>query len=524
MQPPDPTAPLHELRAWKNGVRTARAHSGFLRTIRRDGLSLPTYERMLSESDITALRKVLGSSETRHSEDSAVCANAKAALVSMLATGRTASDLAMFRFTTASSKSDVLRAPSGVICRGGSWGWWLPAGKPLSPQRLAQAQEAAYTKTISHLWLPCGSIVVSAVRDLLNLRKVRWDRDGSHSLFDSSAEEINRQIRDLCSFFSSSTGTNITYKRVQRWLYDTVREKYGNDHALASLMTADEGRWDVSARSYVGLKLAKVAKIYVASNSAFDQYDRIEPSVPEKLCEYTVGSRYVPLTEPLRDFARDQISILKDRRRGHRIDLVRLHDAMTRYTLVMFALATPARNLRTPPPSTSSIDPSTGFFFIEDKRKNRKEQPDGYRVRLSWLPDAVREQLRLYQEHVIALSYRLGQEPSFLGSNQESLPLFTLMPTNQSYSISSLDPNDIIRDLSRAGLKMRSNALRHFWRSELIGRWPGEVTRAFMGHWSDRTEPWCGDSALDPLVFRKHLAEIVPTVIEKLGFQPAAGL
>ena len=520
--PPGHDAPLEARRAWKEAQRANISRAGYSRTHRRDGLRVPTRIGGLPEFESEVLRTYLSQvSALRKFRDPAEIVRA-AALAALYATGRSVETLTGLRVTTIPLRSSVLDVAPGLVCKGGHWGWWLPAGGPEAEQTLEAAQASQHQLTARNVWFPCGKQMKELTRRMLNARGVAWQHDGCRRLFPLEPVMLETLIREELRIVRLQSGSQITLGRVKGWLYDAVFVEVGNDHALAKLITGRRTPWDRAGGSYLSLPIETVAEIYVKAASTMDDFDEAT-RLPPELIRMSAGSRYRPLEDRLRSFAACHIEALADRELRRRSEIIKLHDAMTRYTLVMTALATGARHLRAIP-SATQIDPATGFIALSDKRENRPELPVGYRTRLIWVCDEARQQITLYEAHLNALRRRYGVEFPPVGPDG-LLPVCTLQETvDGTLRVQTLTPAALQKDLRDQGLNVRRNAGRHLLRSRLASRCPGEAIRAFMGHWEQGVEPWAGDAALDPVSYRRSMREIVPNTLLALGFKPTHGL
>jgi hypothetical protein len=520
-RPPGGDAPIEVRRAWKAEQRARAQHAGYKRSIRRESVGAPTHINTLPEFELDCLRAYLERACSTQRRMAGTDVTTAAALAALLTTGRSLETLTNLRASTIGSRTSIFEVPAGLVIKEGHWGWWLPAGPIEGERHLGAQEESFHHATTKMAWLPCGKLMRKLVIRMLEERGIAIHRNGSHQLFARSPEDLDRQLRENLRSLRRQSRSQTTLGRVKRWLYDAVFIQTAHDHSVAVLISGRTSPFDRAGRSYVNLPARTVARLYGQAVARVDAENNLW--VPPELEPLSIGSPYRPLGDKLQRFAGAQLEVLRDRGPGRRIDIVRIHDAITRYTIVMVALALGVRHLRALPSSTR-IDRATGFVAISDKRENRPELPSGYRQRLLWVCEEAQEQIRLYEAHLKAVEHRLQVALPATGRDG-ALPVFALSSVGGgAFVAESLPPLTLMLELTYHGLRVRRNAWRHFLRSHLVGECSGEVIRAFMGHWEQGMEPWAGDSALDPLAYRRSLSQAIPRFLRSLGFQPMPGL
>lgn len=523
LYPPPEHAPLEVRRAWKDEQRGKSGKLGFAQTQRRESMRSSHSQGSLPNFEIKALCSFLEREGERAGSPDLLELSTAAAIGAVLSTSRRLSIVAELWFSRISSNTSVVGCQPGLICKGGKWGWWLPAGTVEGRRDWKGRQPGPNRSVQSMVWLPCGPTIIQLFKTLLNAQGGAWHENGERRLFFEGAKVLECHVSELMRKLRKEAPA-LSVGRIERWLDGALFRETLHDHAVTHLITARESRWDRAGGSYVNLSLPHAAQLYTKATARIDRHDQ-RLSIPPELTDLSVGSPFVPLDQRLRRFANAQTEILKDRGRGKRLDIVRLHDAMTRYTFVLVALGSGARRLGVVPTSRQ-IDSRSGFTAIEDKRENRPDLPSGYRRRLMWLSDEARQQIRYYEDHLRALRTRTTDDDLlFTSGSPDQLPLLTLNHRSEGMAqVEKLTPRQLLKNLTYYGLRAEKNAWRHLARSHLHGRCPGEYVRAFMGHWEQGLEPWSRDSALDPQDYAHALRKVMPTFLRDLGFEPIPGL
>jgi hypothetical protein len=227
--------------------------------------------------------------------------------------------------------------------------------------------------------------------------------------------------------------------------------------------------------------------------------------------ELSIGSPVCPtdkaLCKALNDIRQD-IRALKNAswdRSDRRFQ--RRHNIYTFYTVLSFSVAAAMRGVSTPYLHTSDVDGETGLAVITDK-----DSGSGYKSRLVWLPEAVREQMRRYEKYLAAISERLR-----LRTSTVEMPCYFLDESGEAVEVR---PKSLFPYLKQY-LDLPANAVRHWTCTRLREQGDAlskESIDGLLGHWWRGEEPWGAFSSFSYADFRKELEKPIKEAFEHLKF------
>jgi len=188
---------------------------------------------------------------------------------------------------------------------------------------------------------------------------------------------------------------------------------------------------------------------------------------------------------------------------------VATHNALTLYTIQLFAFTTAIRAVNSPVLDLSNYDARTGLTAISDKDNNNQTK-----TRFISLPQVTVDQIRSYRDHLRGVSRPLQMHApdlywelkDYLDGNLVTgkVPLFYLVidPENAMRLVSvPATRSETNKRLQELNYSRPQNSNRHYLCSRLHDSGcPHEVIDAFMGHWSAGLEPYSiysGTSILD---------------------------
>lgn len=224
-------------------------------------------------------------------------------------------------------------------------------------------------------------------------------------------------------------------------------------------------------------------------------------------------------------------------------DVANFHNLYTSYTalFVMFALGTrPVWGFQKPlvftPHDRNTLEkklPKTPRGRSVVKRAvlqpefctwRDKDGPDGYHTRLLWMPETLRIHLAHYQGYLghLLKNCQARNTTQDLRSLKvlAGRTFFFLTITPQGLRAEEINPRRLKEELKGAGYQAAINANRSFLKSEWFERGgPPDVIELFLGHWSLGEEGFTASSALHPADYKHHLAELLPGILNKVGFQ-----
>jgi hypothetical protein len=156
--------------------------------------------------------------------------------------------------------------------------------------------------------------------------------------------------------------------------------------------------------------------------------------------------------------------------------------------------------------SENLFDWSTGLVVIADK-----ETGTGH-ARVAWLTPKLREQLRVYQEH---LKQVLAKFSRSINLPDTYAFLFFI---NDKGRYQAITPSRII-DFFLVW-KLKDNINRHYIRTRLsdLGC-PGETIDGYMGHWELGQSPYNKHSSVSPLAFIQQVKSFIHKIEEEAGWE-----
>lgn len=366
----------------------------------------------------------------------------------------------------------------------------------------------------------------------------------THSIFDKNEWLYPNSLQELLTHLNINYKTRLTIKRLEVFMFNELTRQEEGDITTAMLLTGRDDFLGTPPLHYTAISVDKLQNLFqckcqeILDRCTAEQVSRSYDCIPTRLqqehhvdCEQgTAGTPYRPTQKAVHAL----VSGLIDQTNHSAINLegrdgiIAYHNAIMRYTAILFAFSTGFRAVTSPLLPPSQIDVDTGFAVISDK-----DGSDYYNARIVWLPPVCIEQCRLYFDHLEALLPKLEhldlelfyELKALLAQDtpSEKLPLFFLL-TRQGVS-QKITPTDLWKDI-RENLQydLPANASRHYLRSNLLERGcPPEVISAFMGHWERGQEPWGRNSALCPINYATTLSKFIIPLLDEVGWKPIQG-
>ncbi len=416
---------------------------------------------------------------------------ADAMLSAILTTGRPLKELA--GMTSQVTSSELPKVP--LLRKGGRWIWWLPAGKPSSRQNLYG--ELPTDNAPALLPVPCSD------RTRLLIERAQSTGADGMPIFGEDERDLIEAVRSA----RDAAGAKVSLRSLESWLFHKIAAGPHGDLAIAAIIT---GRDPPIVQSVLHYTRIETSQTWSILTTALDDFDRFGAR-PLMTANQGLGSRFAPSKSDLQN-------IIKPLKKALSIPpssdaaFAKFHNAMTIYTALFYLYATGCRPTAAFIPSSSAVDPETGFTILDDKAA-----PDGFKTRLVWVSHECRAQLTNYERHLERLAIEL---PNLRPKIEKTrIPLIL-----ENGKIKSLEPADLRRELRALGWEFPLNAGRHYLRSRLVGEIGSETLHAFLGHWHLGIEPWSKEAALDPLSYRAELEGSLPKILSEAGFSPVPGL
>jgi hypothetical protein len=165
-----------------------------------------------------------------------------------------------------------------------------------------------------------------------------------------------------------------------------------------------------------------------------------------------------------------------------------------------------SRQIYIPP---SAFNTKSGLAHLSDK-----DNKNGYKTRLVWMPPAlVRQMIELEKTRIATMMCGTVGRPSHL-----KLGEFKFLSDKSQLRLESVTREGIER-VSREFLPFPVNTPRRVMHYLLKNRGLSpEYVDVFMGHWRERREPWGKWSSLDYSDYLACLRQLVPEILSDLGF------
>lgn len=433
-----------------------------------------------------------------------------------------------FTCTTASEDGFVLMSSS-------SCGYWLtipPA--PALKLSASERQRSQAVRKVRSVLLNTGLHVERVITDYLY--KVHQSPEKKIYLFERGVTTYRSAVAECLRDLNREHRTRLTPNRISDYIFDQIASHEGSDLTMAMLITGHNHFLGQHPLHYTAISTRRLGEVY--RSTCRNLAESVTPEgwyIPVNCCNADdapavghVGSNYRPSPETVRNLVtrlKEKLLASSSLRAGPN-RLVRIHNNITRYTLLMLGFATGFRAVSNPVAATSQIDLDSGFLCISDK-----DNTDHYNARIVWLPSVCIEQLRLYLDHLRRLVGSLQYlQPSLYDEIRRQqgfakpsyVPLFFYLRRNRGWY--EMRPKYFLYGLTNT-FSLPVNSNRHYLRSNLLesGCAP-EVIAAFMGHWERGEEPWGRHSAFSPLSYRTELGTYLEKMLAADGWEALPGL
>jgi len=456
-----------------------------------------------------------------------------------LVTGRPVSALVLLPILDVEPLSIKDEHSQGLYRGSRDWGWWLAAGRPTSAQTMPIRARSLYRPTQENMFIRCGertrSLFQSAVKRKALLLKAAPEGSaacstkellpphGAEVWSDASTRKLTLATLRL---LPASQRHALSIRRIENWLYSQVVADTG-ELAKAAILTGQVTPKSNAMLHYSWISTEDAMRC-VHDHTA--RYELIGPapltatvaarrSVPKSMVQAGTGfgSRFVLTSEAVRTLAAVLISKLDEHS-----STADFHNSFTLYTIALIGFAAGIRPGQTPIPNWLEIDPDEGWLVWNDKKRNVENQN-----RLLWLPKVARDQIRFYHDHVRALTDRRMNR--WASERWSTMPDARSREHRKPFLVRDQKPRQATQKMvadafAEVGFPIQKNAWRHYLRTELLGRVPGDVLMACMGHWQRGQDPWDVYSGLDPQAYRQALEEHLVPLLERDGWVARPGL
>jgi hypothetical protein len=514
------------------------------RALERDNNILPWRIDMLSDGALEALDGLLDHMchyPGRYSKEALAGAFL---LQAALVTGRTVSRLVALPIMRMEPSELEAESAAGLYIGRRSWAWWLEAGRPSSRQDLPDKAKPFYRGSQQRMLLGCGERTRRLLQIAIRKRGFRLVRvDPAPGSRKSQiiippagglgwTQSAHRQLTSAClDRLPPAQRHALSARRIERWLFQRLIDETG-EAAIGAIVTGNVTTQANAMVHYTWLSAVDALSHQHAHAARYDLISRngLKPPCPptaelpsalrSSMCGH--GSRYVLTETSVQRLVFKLQRLASSMHRSSSLnDLIRGHNAFTLYSLALIGFGTGLRPGVDPIPHPRRIDLLTGLLVWNDKDRQLGEGD-----RLLWLPEAARDQIVRYYRHLEALRAELERR-EFPGTealrpvDDERQSLFLLSAGSE---LRRSGPKEIAKAFDDLGLPIRLNVWRHYLRTALVGKLPGDVLMAFLGHWQRGQNPWDTYSALDPSIYIGELSQHLPKLLQRDGWSPLWGL
>ena len=333
---------------------------------------------------------------------------------------------------------------------------------------------------------------------------------------------LHTDIQTIISGINKKYRTRLTNERISHYLFEQIQQQEGADVSSAMYITGKSAYLGTVVSHYTRQSGYRLTSIYrKVWEGIFPSHpaDRPEENLPQNR---DIGSSRVPSRKTIQSLVaqlKQKISICREsyKKDNDYRNLIKYHNALTRYTAIYIAYATGIRAVTHPFPDDENIDHETGFCVISDK-----DSDDHYHTRLIWIPPDCHKQYLLYRNHSKIVAATMANiRNDFFHKSQDR---FFFLDENGSPAAISPKRLYYFSDLLEP-VVIPENGNRHMLRSWLLAHGVSpEVINAFLGHWFLGEEPWAQHSALSPHQYRMTLSTHILTLLDHLGFEPIVGI
>jgi hypothetical protein len=391
--------------------------------------------------------------------------------------------------------------------------WIVYAPKPLLKKQIEIETEHQALLTADRFTLPFTTLASKAISPWL--RENPSKKYCNHNIFFHQSHEYDRATEEFFKDLKKKSNGRQNFFRISIYLHDLVSRLPGSDATAAIAISGRSDKIGKIPHFYTAHTIEKIQTLYsmAVSDIGSSEEDKVRFEPIRGSSSTYVGSRFVPRRKVIATFVidvRDRLAKLRSEPNSYE-NIVRLHNALTAYTVLLVGFATGYRAVSDPLFHDAEIDRTSGFAVISDK-----DGDDFYNSRIVWLPPVCLEQLDHYATHLKYFSkwlftYNQGlffksRKNCTVGrrADRKTPALFYLDRDTEEFTVR---PSHLKALMQQVNYHLPVNANRHYLRTNLLERkCPLEVINAFMGHWERGVEPWGKYSGLSPDVYRSELA------------------
>jgi len=402
--------------------------------------------------------------------------------------------------------------------------WRIKIAFPSRSRRVNSEALGFVHSGCDELLLPDCYELGAVIRSLQSAHAMVLDLDSlkpksRHKVFKINNSDLKRRARaQLKNLFSGQWRIAPTLENLPKILQRRLIALSAGDESVAQLITGVKNLGPSAQLHYTMPSAQLVEKRYLAAISSLNQ-ESGKSSFSRLLNEDAhLTNWYLAKTEAVADylgFLRERVS----RAGGPSTlsKLVEFHNSYTAYVLVVFLLTTGYRFAVNPEADPRNIT-RDGVLVFGDKLS-----PDLYQTRLAWIPETVREQLWLYDQHrtktLTQLISSLCIEPFDVAND---VP-FLFFLNEREFEPVAVRPASWGRFVSHE-FPLPMNFARAYMRTRLMSAGCSiDIMRAFMGHTANGLEPFGNTSSLSPLDYIQAIRPYIEKMLGDVQFAPLKG-
>lgn len=326
-------------------------------------------------------------------------------------------------------------------------------------------------------------------------------------VFRKAKRWYRKQLNALLAEVSSDS--RLTQSAIANFMMQRIRLRAKGELTATAIITGRNIPLANVRLFYACRSVKRLQEIYAAEASSIRKQLEPDYAVPEivrqTVQENFIGHRKCPTVKAVQKAIAGLLKAMEDASpRLTDEQSARYHNLFTLYTIWMFSYCTGVRGVKTPYLSDAEIDPVSGLSTITDK-----DGGIGYKTRVVWVPDVLRQQMALYKDFLV-------RSPKLFEARE--LPCFFV---DNKMRPREVRPRTLV-PIMHEFLPFPVNIHRRFVFSELLDRGcPHEVASAWMGHWHRGEEPWHSFSSFSFLEYRDLLRTYLGKLLfDELGFRP----
>jgi len=421
---------------------------------------------------------------------------------------------------------------------------WL--AKPAVCRLKTKLSDSQKVNLTDYVLLPLPKIMKKLYREYHKHTKLKGGL-----LFEVKNKEIANGIESFLKAMRTEEHGDYTASRISQHLFHVGINLPKSDITIAMYWSGREYYHGKVASHYTRVSVVRIRQNYGRSCLALMEAVKddlahltwghtikeleLDPSEIKDQRSESVGSIFCPDVSSIQLVLKSlkrEIEQIKPLKHGGAFPdrLVDIHNGITLYTILCFALSTGARTLNNALSVPEKIDLHSGYVQISEKGL-----VDQANLRQVWVPPQIVTQYRLYLEHldnvynwlnIVSPDSAVRLKSVLCGNKADCANvkhwLFFLTETN---SVQKITAKEIYRRLKGYGYTFKGNAFRHLLRTEMVrNKVAPEVINAQMGHGENGQEAWGPWSFLTVGILKKELEPFMEGHLERCSVTLVEGV